>query len=169
MLSASISIADDDGTANATKTYTWFRYDGSSYAETSGPSDTYTLQDADIGYAIYYQVSLRMMQEMLRVQRTMVMGSVATLNNAATFSDATLTSGDQYPGKVLLHQSQSQMMMVQQTRQKHTLGFLLRRIKLCRNHKWLKRHLYASRRGYRLAIYYQVSFTDDAVPKVPHI
>ena len=55
--SASISIADDDGTANATKTYTWFRYDGSSYAEITMAQATHTLQDADIGYAIYYQVS----------------------------------------------------------------------------------------------------------------
>ena len=33
ILTASISIADVGGTANATKTYTWFRYDGASYAE----------------------------------------------------------------------------------------------------------------------------------------
>ena len=103
VLSASISIADDDGTANATKTYTWFRYDGSSYAEiTSGSSDTYTIQNADIGYAIYYQVSFT--DDAGNSESSAYYGhgtSVATLNNAATFSDATLTSGDHYPGKVL--------------------------------------------------------------------
>ena len=93
VLSASISIADDDGTANATKTYTWFRYDGSSYAEiTSGSSDTYTLQDADIGYAIYYQVSFT--DDAGNSESSSYLGlgtTVATLNSKQTLSTTSLT------------------------------------------------------------------------------
>ncbi|MDA9990415.1 M10 family metallopeptidase C-terminal domain-containing protein, partial [Paracoccaceae bacterium] len=53
-ITANLEFSDPDGTSNSVLTYSWYRYDGTTFDLITSGLNTYTIQEADIGYTIAF-------------------------------------------------------------------------------------------------------------------
>ena len=94
-----MDVSDANGTTGATLTYNWYRYDGTSYTPIQTSTNTYQIQEADLGYEIKFSVSFT--DDDGFVEQSNVYGFTGSIvepmpNIDATWSNPSLTPGDHY-------------------------------------------------------------------------
>lgn len=96
VLDGFITVDDANGNSDNVVLTGWF-IDGVS----QGASETFALTSAEVGKIISFNFFLQDDAGNLETSPNYTLGPVTTVNAPAVFSNATLTAGDHYPGRVL--------------------------------------------------------------------